>query len=469
MSSMSLRAVLLCALSPLAFGAGVTIELDTQVSIGSVVYTENDEGWINHDSAKKGLDSFQEVSVMHQDVISRVIFEQENLSIDIISKNNYLLRNTISENGYQAKKMYPAIENEFTVYGIIRDTPFIIDKVGDTIWQWGGDYWKDLRLSLYLPEGDFGDVFIFGEHYLLSVDGDVDNGLWEIGVTTNKISGISLADENASLIFTHKGALQFYKKDEYVFQGYWLEGDYTNFDVAFDFDFYPNLRSTILNNGTVLEFSDRNSFYILWLAIDEVLPVQVNLPVGWSQFKGCFGGYLKSFCIINTEDQGYAIYELVGGKFVLDTMLDQSFDNLGVVNIIAVGEYRFISAVTRGVGQKTYSLLSVNEAGIDTILEAEVGTENEWYSIITSRDPGVFYWVGREVGKTQLYKAKVSGGVEFKRNVEPAEQQGENTDGEANIDGSQDDDSDNGIGSLPVYSSLLLLLLLIPRAIRKTR
>jgi len=53
--------------------------------------------------------------------------------------------------------------------------------------------------------------------------------------------------------------------------------------------------------------------------------------------------------------------------------------------------------------------------------------------------------------------------VEFKRNVEPADQQGKNTDGEANLDGSQDDDSDDGIGSLPVSLLLMFGFLLCPR------
>jgi len=465
---MLLRAVLLCALSPLAFGAGVTIELSNQVSIGNVIYTENDDGWINHDSAKKGLDSFQEVSISHPDVISGVLYEKDDLSLDLLIKDSHLTRKTISRNGYQSTLDYPAIQNDFTRYGLMDGVPYLLDVESDTIWQWDVDYWRDLNNSLGLPNGEYDDLYVIGNHYLLSMTDDVNGGIWQIGLTQQKISDVSLA-EDSSFFFTPQGFLQLYKNSDGIFESQWLIGNNPEFFIPLNYDDFSYAGATASSSGTIFNFLSQQYFQLLWLSYDNTLPTYLDLPLGWSGFNGCFSSYPRAFCFVKTEALDYALYEVIDGEFVLDTMLDPSIAGLGIVNIHAVGEHRFITAVTYGSYPKTFSLLSVSGTGTEVILEASVDEDGEFYSIMPSRDPSVFYWLGRETGKTQLYKAKVSGGVDFKRNVEPADQQGKHTDGEANLDGSPDDDSDDGIGSLPVFSSLLLLLLLIPRATRKTR
>ncbi len=467
---MLLRAVLLCALSPLAFGAGITIELDTQISIGSVIYTENDDGWINHDSAKKGLDSFQEVSISHPDVISGGLYEKDDLSLDLLIKDGHLTRKTISRNGYQSTLDYPAIQNDFTRYGLMDGVPYLLDIESDTIWQWDVDYWRDLKNSLGLPDGEYDDLYAIGNHYLLSMTDEVNGGVWEIGLTKQKVSDVSLSEDSA-FFFTPQGFLQLYKNRDNIFESQWLIGNNPNFIVPLNYDDFPNIAAASSASGTVFNFYSQQYFQLLWLSYDNTLPTYIDVPLGANEINGCLSSYPRAFCFFETEALGYALYEIIDGEFVLDTLLESSIGDLGIINIHAVGEHRFISAVTRGSLPNTHYLFSVNDAGTEVILEADVDADREFYSIFPSRDPSVFYWLGRETGKTQLYKAKVSGSVEFKRNVEPAEQQGKITDEEANVDESQveDDDSDDGIGSLPVSLSLLLLMLLIPRATRKIK
>jgi len=465
---MLLRAVLLCALSPLAFGAGVTIELSNQVSIGSVVYTENDEGWINHDSAKKGLDSFQEVSISHRDVISGVLYEKDDLSLDLLIKDSHLTRKTISHNGYQSTLDYPAIQNDFTRYGLMDGVPYLLDVESDTIWQWDVDYWRNLKGPLNLPDGEYDDLYAIGSHYFLSMTGNLNGGIWKIGLTKQKLSDVSSAEDSA-FFFTPAGFIQLYTNSQSIYKSHLLISSNLENRIPLNYELFPFFYASVSSSGTLFDFFGEEYFQLLWLSYDGTRPNYIELPLGWISYKRCVSSYQRAFCFIETEEHGYALYEVIDGEFILDTKLDQSIEDFGIVNIYAIGEHRFISVMTRGDYPKTFSLLSVNNMGTEVILEADVDAEGEFYSIVPSRDPSVFYWLGRETGKTQLYKAKVSGSVDFKRNVEPADQQGKNTDGEANLDGSSDDDSDDGIGSLPVYSSLLLLLLLIPRATRKTR
>ncbi len=470
MSPMLLKAVLLCAVSPMVMAASVSIELSSEVSIGSIIYTDTDNGWVNHDSAKKGLESFQEVTILHPDVISGGLYEQDNGSLDLLIKGNYLTRKSISLNGYQGSLDYPEASDDITSYGLLNGEPYILDTQNNTIWQWDVDYWDDLKSSRNLPDGKYDTLYALGDHYYLSMTDEVNNGLWKIGVSKEKLSDVSLA-QNSSLFYTPQGLAQVYKNNDGIYNWLWLEVDLPGFYIPLNYDDYSNVRTAFSYSGTFIHLYGPQNAAALWLAYDETLPNYIALPEDTTEFRGCFSSWARAFCIIKSEELGFALYELALGEFVLDTILDSSLENRSIINVHAVGEQRFISTVSYGTESNTFSLLSINGSGTEVLLEADVATDDEWYSIQASGNPSVFYWVGRETGETKLYKARVAGDLEFKRNVEPVEdlanQEGKN--GAGNVDNNQEDDSDDGIGSLPLSITLLLLMLLIPRSTRRTK
>ncbi len=465
MSSILLKSVLLCALSPVVMAENVTIELSAEVSIGNITYTDTDSGWINHDSAKKGLESFQEISILHPDVISGGLYEQYNGSLYLLIKDNYLTRKSISLNGYQGSLDYPEASGDITSYGLMNGEPYILDTHNNTIWQWDAyyEYWKDLNSSLNLPDGKYDTLYAIGDHYLLSMTDDVNNGLWKIGLTNENLTDVSLI-QDSSLFFTPQGLVQVFKNNDGIYEGQWLDADLPEFFIQLMYGDYPNVRTAASYSGTFIHLYGSQHATGLWLGHDETSPSYLDLPQGTSKFNGCFSSLPRAFCIIETEELGFALYELEQGEFVLDTLLDSSIANVSVINIHAVGENRFMSVVTQGANSNTHSLLSVNSTGTEILLEADVASNDEWYSISTSGDPSVFYWVGREMGETKLYKARVAGDTTFKR---VANEEGKNTDGAGNVDNNQKDDSDEGIGSLPLSITLLLFMLLIPSSTRR--
>ncbi len=470
---MLLKVVLLCALSPVTMAADILAEQETQASVRSFDYSDGGQGWINHDDVKKGLDSFQEVSITHPSVISGGLYEQDNLSLDLLIKNNHLTRKKISKSGYQGTLDYPPIENDIDSYGLMNGEPYLFDTVADTIWQWDADlsYWNDLKASLNLPDGEYDTLHAMGEHYLLSMTDEVNNGLWEIGLTKKKLTDVSLA-QDSTLFYTPQGLVQIYKNNQGIFEGQWLNANLPGFVIPLNYDDYKYVQTVASYSGTFIHLFGPQHAEALWLPFNEFLPSYIQLPEGTSQFRSCFSSLPKAFCVIKTEELGFALYELVQSEFILDTLLDSSLENAGITSIHAVGEHRFISTVSHGVNSKSFSLLSVDSAGTEVLLKAEVATDKEWYFIQPSRDPSVFYWVGREMGETNLYKAHVAGDLEFKRNVEPVEdlanQEGKNTNGADNAGENQDDDSENvlGLGSMPISISLFLLMFSI---VRKTR
>ena len=114
MLSMLLKAVLLCALSPVVMAAVITSQNDIDVSPKSITYNDGDQGWVNIDSAKQGLDFFQEISIVHPDAISGGLYEQYNGSLYFLIKSNYLTRKSISLNGYQGSLDYPEASGDIT-------------------------------------------------------------------------------------------------------------------------------------------------------------------------------------------------------------------------------------------------------------------------------------------------------------------------------------------------------------------
>ncbi len=463
---MFLRVVLLGALSSTAFGAGVSIELDAQVVLESIDYTA--PIWIDHDDHKKGLSSFQEFTIIHPDVKAGTIIEQENQSLDVLYNDDHLTRVTISLGGYKTVKDYPQINNDVSSYGLMNGVPYLLDKTDDTIWQWDENYWKSLKTSLDLPSGDYNSVFAFGGSYILSVEDELNGGLWEIGLTNQKLSDVNMAD-GVSLAYTPQGWLQIYTDEQNNYQGNWLN-DNSDFYFNLSFSEFPYFRYAASYSGTVLNFTGERYIQPYWLPANSSLPVPLILPEGWRAHKGCYSSAQRAFCIIAVGEQDYGLYEVIDGELILDTQLDQTINDLIVVNIRAVGEHRFISAESRSESSSTFYLLSASSAGTDTIFEADVEPQNGYYFILASRDPSVFYWVGKEEGKTPIYKAGVTGDLVFKRNVEPAQdeeiiQDGKNLEDNQNL--SVDSDSEDGIGSFPASLILLMFVLLFPRFKRR--
>ena len=459
---MLLKAVLLCALSPVVMAAVITSQNDIDVSPKSITYNDGDQGWVNIDSAKQGLDFFQEISIVHPDAISGGLYEQYNGSLYFLIKSNYLTRKSISLNGYQGSLDYPEASGDITSYGLMNGEPYILDTLNNTIWQWDAnyEYWKDLNSSLNLPNGKYDTLYAIGDHYLLSMTDDVNNGLWKIGLTNENLTDVSLI-QDSSLFFTPQGLVQVFKNNDGIYEGQWLDADLPEFFIQLMYDDYPNVRTAASYSGTFIHLYGSQHATGLWLGHDKTSPSYLALPQGTNKFNGCFSSLPRAFCIIETEELGFALYELDQGKFVLDTLLDSSIANVVIISIHAVGENRFMSVVNQNANSNTHSLLSVNSLGTEILLEADVASNDEWYSISTSGDPSVFYWVGREMGETKLYKAHVAGDTTFKRAA--------NQDGAGNVDNNQEDDSDGGIGSLPLSITLLLFILLIPRSSRKTK
>lgn len=473
------RVIFLLFFSSAALSAGVTIDVgDIGVTIDQIEYpnVEPDgtgspvtssivtdhiaSSWDSIESNKKGLDLFQAITINHPNSHAGVVVELLNREINLVYKNNSLNIIKLNTNGSQDIGIYPEISNDIESYGLLNGVPYILDIEADTIWQWDTDYWRDLAATQTLPAGEYQSVLPYGNNYLLSTEHDTDGGLWQVGLTNQQLSGVTWPSDS-SLIGTSIGFLQIYDGGLNELVAHWLGGNKSDFTVSLDRGVYPFVYGTATGSGTILTFYGNNSVSLFWLSTGSSTELEmfgIELPKNLRSFNWCHGAYPRAFCVMDVQDVGYALYEVIDGEFVLDSILNEAFSGKSINGVYAIGEHRFISAFYNGVGDDRSYLYAVNGDGVEAIMNVERSSTDDPYYLLPSRDEGIFYWVGKELGNTQLYKGYVSGDFIFKRNVD-ASQQVDNP-VEENNDSSE---GSGGGGSMPTYLLVMLLMLLIPR------
>ena len=478
MLSMFSRVIFLLLFSSAAWGAGVTLDLNLDIEIEEIRYIDEESGdanssvtsslemdyiassWYEIEATKQGLDSFQAITVNHSNSRAGVLYELPNREIEILYKDNTLNVIELNVDGSQNVGIYPEIPNDIESYGLLNGVPYILDIEADTIWQWDTDYWKDLAATQSLPAGEYQSVLSYGSNYLLSTEDETDGGLWQVGLTNQQLSNVTWPS-NSSLMWTSIGLLQFYKGSSNEVVGHWLESNAVDFTLGLNVDDYPFVHGTATDGGIMLAFYGEEPLKLFWLPTNPSANnsiSEIEISFNWRSFNWCHSDYPKVFCVMDVQNLGYALYELVDGEFVLDSILNEAFSGKSINGIYAVGEHRFISAYYNGVGDDRSYLYAVNGSGVETIMSVERSSTDEPYYFLPSRDEGVFYWVGKELGSTQLYKGYVSGDFIFKRNAETP-QQVENPVEESN----DSSESSAGGGSMPTYLLAMLLILLIPR------
>ncbi len=413
---MIIRFLFLLLFSNAVFSSGVTIELDCTLTcgIGTIVY---DPGWENIEDVD-GLASLGWRSFPHADVRMGLFQELGNLDLSILYKSDNLNQYIISEYGSKEEIAYPLIENDFTAYTALNGIPYILDETNNTIWQWSVDYWKDLNDMISLPESNFGALATSGDQLLLSGEGEDNTGLWEVGLTVNKVSDVAWPSESA-LHSIKGGVIQTHKNDSNQYILHWLNDAHDDLVSEIDATVYPNVYSYPSETGVILSFYGDAGFQLVWIASSGSEIESLTLPESWRLFKGCFTSYPRVFCAMSMDEVSVSLYEVTNGEFILDSKLnsDSELLNGNITNIYAAGSQRWVSVKTSNENSNTFTLYRADENGIEAVIGGETESLDDYYYIYQSQKDGVFYWVGNEMGSTNIFKASLSGDLTFKRNI----------------------------------------------------
>ena len=478
---MFLRAILLLAMSSTTWGAGVTIDVDIDVSIEEIRYepvvTDDmstgyiDSTWLDVEGERQALDAFQYLTINHPNTRIGNLRESPDRELNALYMNGLLNAIRINEDGSQVLGVYPPIENAIGSYGmLLNGVPYVLDTENNLIWQWETDYWMDLSASKEMPAGEYVAVTPYGNGYLLSTDSNDEATLWYVGGTTQAggsplaLSTVSWPSESG-LVYTSLGYLQIFSENLSSYTGHWLGAGKSDFQIDVNAVDFPYYQTAIASTGIFINFYSSNNFQFYWLPSSDELDspemMPIELPNNWRTFNGCFTAYPKIFCVFNVQDVGFSLYELEGGEFVLDSQLNEAVSGKTINGVYSVGKNRFISAYYNGTSGNYSYLYSINEDGIETTMKVSRSSlDDPYYIHPSSYELGQFYWVGKGVGATNIYKAEASGDFAFDRNLDsivPIESPVEGSSAEGSSGGGS-----GGSGSMPTYLLAMLFMLLLP-------
>ena len=478
---MLLRAILLLAMSSAAWGAGVTLDLNLDMSIEEIRYDPLlssqdavinyiDSSWEEVENISQDLDSFQSLDLSHANGRIGIMLESTSNELYGIYSNGQLNAITINPDGSQLLSTYPFTGSSLSDYGLRNGAPYVLDTLNDTILEWNVNHWDDIKVSQNLPDGHYYSAVPYSNGYLITTadrqlddeETEVDESkeepavptmLWDAGDATQEVPIIGQVSDS-KYINTPDGALQIYSENLSTYTGHWLGNSEADFTINVNAVDYPLIHSATTSAGTFIAFYNSEGISIMfWLAAGSPSGQGIEVPQGMKAFYGCFSANNKAFCMLNVESLGFALYEMENGEFILDTQLNEAISGKNINGIYSIGNNRYISAFYKGVsGSHSYLYLASGEE-VTTVFEATISSSQGEYFLLPSSQEGMFYWIGANTGSTKIYKAEASGDFTFKRNLDSI----------VPIESPAEESSGGGSGSMPTYLLAMLLMLLFPR------
>ena len=415
---MLVRALFLLFFPLNAYCAGVSIEIDSSDTIGSIVYS--DDAWDALEVDESVIDSYKYTIIDYAGERPQTNYETDDLSLEFLNKSGATLNKlTLSPAGHSEVYSYPAISNDFERFIQIDGIPFILDSVADIIYAWNGElsYWEDLSQRFEMPGGEYIDIINIRNNLVLSTEEGMSNGLWHVAVTPYQLTDTLLSE--SKVIYTPFGSMQLHVNEDNQYAVHWIGLDkpvdilpVSNFNARY-------LVSFISGSGTLSLFaSDHLTF--LWSGVSghiEILP-----PNNTTRLMGCYtSSYPHLFCAFETSDGEVVLFELKDGVFRADSRLGVIGDYIdrNITSVHAVGSKRFLATVAWGSVSSRFTLSVVESDQVAEVTNFDVLFSNneDVFYIFPSKNLTDFYWLGVTNDKIYVNKIKPNGSRYFIENT----------------------------------------------------
>lgn len=291
---MFFRAILLLAISSATWGAGVTLDLNLDMSIEEISYdpllsTEDavinyiNSSWEDVENISQDLDSFQSLDLSHANGRIGIMLESTSNELYGIYSNGQLNAITINPDGSQVLSAYPSIGSSLSDYALRNGVPYVLDALNDTILEWNVNSWNDIHVSQNLPDGHYYFAVPYSNGYLITTadrqiddeETEVDESeeepavptmLWDAGDATQEVPIIGQVNDS-KYINTPDGALQIYSENLSTYTGHWLGNSEDDFTINVNAVDYPFIHSATTTVGTFIAFNNIEGASIMfWLA-----------------------------------------------------------------------------------------------------------------------------------------------------------------------------------------------------------
>ncbi len=364
---------------------------------------------LTHKESGSESDGVDNVSVRAEHVIAK-----SNSIIDIFYRNpnlNNISLEFLGEDNTSAEEiMFPIIGFESSNYGMLNDSLYLISRLttysSPILWEWVNYEWRDLSSELSLPDGTLNDLIFTDDEMFVSIESELNPGIWEVNVPEKTSSNIStMSSSGMAKVFTSpEEAFQIHSKgndeiNEYVeYELNWFDPNKSDvtFEIEDSSDFYPktedgdfdttyvpNVFTASTESGTYVGFYGYAAFKLYWVDDGESEAIPINPPEDLV-YQGCYESAPRIdpriFCMAGDAESNLVLYELLdNGEYEPDTLLKDSLKNLNIEGIYAVGINRFISARFNDTDNDQFHLFNVSDTGIHPIM-----TPEDWFATFAS-------------------------------------------------------------------------------------
>ena len=446
---MLFRAVIICLLASNVWSAGVTIELDTAVTIGTLEYTETDAD----DNLAPELSpiipfrivplpaavELPEVASSNQGIIK---IDTQNVTLlssggpqfsilndgKLYAHNNnqgQLKSYTFDYDGHVKQFIYPELPISTSYFSIqktingsgpeeARAWPWALNILTNTVYEWvenldeatGQDNaeWNENKdfldgLDGHLQPAIHSGIMSTGDSvgHVFSYEGGLWHNGWQHNESTHtpdlKAGNVSLINISQSkLIETHRGLAQFYIEAAGPANLRFIEivGEpVASFETTEPFH---NIQSVYNSQGSLYQFHFESGVNFVWHDKTTDQTSSVPVPGGMNYVNHCNETNDRVFCVMN-NDVDYILYELINGIFVQDRDLDHLLLEDGLVGVDAIfaheGE-RFIAIKTIDLKNR---LFNFTRGSAHLSLTSGVTDSSFKVQIIESDVEGSFFYV----------------------------------------------------------------------------
>lgn len=402
-----------------ALSAGITIDVDLDLTIDAIKYVDVDSQ--NADLTNSKLVSFNpQIMSSGLDYVT-LFFENDDLSLDALYRDGNILKRTrLTNEGQKLHYAYPEVSYQFEKAFAVNGIPYVIDRDNDTILQWDAEQsaWKDLSLAVTLPTGEYdAEAFVYSDSLYFS---EASTGMWRLGLAPLNVSENRIKESR--LVGTIHGLAEL-KLESGVPTVNWISESYPdlNLSVVSNQGSVTAFDADSDSSGTVYQFQlEGEGLLLLWDGLNDAEDGVVKIEQNHDKFKGCFWSTQTLLCSFLDVGESLYFYELVDGKLRLDTKISQ----LELINPLATIVTVLTSGTSRFIVSKLgdlYQLHEVNESGYLLLEQASFKPTEGFAALMFSKSRSQFYWIESGESKSVVYKGVLKGSLEHVALIESSE------------------------------------------------
>lgn len=441
----------LWVLSSSVLSAGISIELDTAVTIDTLTYTNNPVNPVVIDSSEPledtGFSMFNAPNSVdsHDDLPMSVAHSLEfygyqkahvSWSDDIsIFVHNFNVDGEFKETIYTVEEA-PVVNDMHLPANfsgnIFKQGPLFIawDSNGNTLWRYKHLVgWQDLKSVYDFPDGVIENFIIFKDaSIIISITDSEQAGIWELGEGMTQLSSLPYSKSDA-VLKSGSNIFQLSAIEKTVEQivddaigDEILDVSSLDLDASEDVEILPdqylvkqlgadidpitirlinrekitNISALKTKTGTIFQFVGDEYFKLMWLEDGEDEIGLMLTPLSGQGFESCFNSDLDTYCIFKTRFNIYEVYQWINNRFEEDMQVNKmnlydgkvTMESPVITGFFAYGQQRFLSFSDSA---KEY-LFNFTKQGVFPLIEYEKEFEAAFSTLqLSNSEPFLYY------------------------------------------------------------------------------